>query len=213
MIFKKIKWPFVLVATIFLCGAIYAIYSLVLMKKFENELHNCSDFLPITDRISKEENIEYSRLRTLCKQKDITALNTALSFSANEFEFTCQPQKNSYHRDELVTVVLYINNVSNRRLLLLEGKLDRLTSESYKTNGLLQDDYSFLSKFPATQLFIINPAATLRIPATINVDRKGTHQINISLAVPVWTSLTGNESQLQQTVVARASCQFETIRN
>lgn len=206
---RKIKWPFVLAVTICLSGAIYAIYSWELRKNFEVELQGCSDLWPLNNHINNEESVEYSRLRTFCKQKNISALNTAVSIGANEIEFTCQPQKTSFLGSELATAVLSIHNISNRRLLLLDGKLERLTRKSYESKGFVQDDYLFDGNYPAQQLSIINPSETLRVPATFNVDSKGVHRINISLAVPSWTSLAGNMSQVQQIAVTSAACQFE----
>jgi hypothetical protein len=203
---KKIYVVILLVAA--LPGGMAALLYSHTIISFADSLRGCSDF-SASKNMNDDEKREFSRLSALCTQKEMNALNRAISLTSNEIAFSCIPQKNNFSESEPAKAIIRIRNRSNRRLILLDERMERLTTSSYKSQGYLQDDYSLQTAYPVRSLSIIEPLGTLNIPVSFKVEGIGLHQINLAFSTPVWESLKGNISQVKQATLARAFCQFE----
>lgn len=159
---------------------------------------------------SNDSNIhsEYSSVVAACKINDVAFLNEKFHINENDIELACEHIKRSANENN--AVYLLISNKSSKSLSVLDAVAKKLTRNSFRLDNIDQDDYLLSPSFPANNVRTIPPGKTIKIPVNFNEKLSMPHRINISYSVPSWVSIGEDNSQFQQTIVARTVCLFDS---
>lgn len=151
--------------------------------------------------MSLDETRLFDQIHKLYKENNKQAVLDLVGIKGEEVDFSVIPAKLIFTADEPKLGVIRIENKSPRRLILFAPTLQKLTLESYKFEGHLQDDVmvdcSPSEKHPC---HILVPSQTLFFPILLPAEGKGQHKLNFSFMTPTSTG--------QQTI-RRSSPTFE----
>jgi len=178
-------------------------------------IFNYKDFsLSRTAGMTESDIAIWRRLKEAFKEHDSRTVNEMLQVNPGEIQLvvTVCP---IYPEGFGPVARIFLKNVSKRRLIILKPVIDRLSSPSYKSYnslGRLCDIFSveWGIDYFANECHSLEPNQVLALPITdLAVEGIGLHEVNFTLATPVYESISENEIKSRSLKVSEATAAFK----
>ena len=192
----------------FICLAI------IFAVRFQS-LHSAirSIHLPMDDHYfnesSNEEREVFYQIKEYYEHGEADKLNELIKIRKGEVKLQINGSK-SFPRLHTPVAELIINNTSYRDLIMFDPILEKLTKESYNSNGYIQDDYSITCPITVpSKCNIIKTGQKLSVPVLFEVTGTGPHKINLSLGFSIYIEITETHVKSNTPVIENAIYVFD----
>ncbi len=142
---------------------------------------------------------------------DHKTVNEILQIKPDEIELVVRACP--VYPDGFVPVArIFIKNISNRPVVILEPTVTRLTSPSYSNLGRLRDDFSVLwsNAGRPNWCHTLEPHQVFALPITdLAVEGTGLHEVNFTLNTPLYEEVSEDHMKARFLKVSEKTVEFK----
>ena len=163
------------------------------------------------DDSSKEEREVFYQIKEYYEQGKAEKLNELIGIKKGEVKIEINGPK-SFPQPHTPVAELIIKNISNRDLIVFDPILEKVTTESYISNGYIQDDYNIACPITVPgKCNIIKAGQTLSFPVFFEVSGTGSYKLNLSLGFTIYTEITETNVRSNTPIIDYTNYVFDIL--